>query len=153
MKQLIISLILILSTAAAFAAEFYCSSTPRIRVAQLGESVEVAAATGSAKNARRGRYRLERFDVLQAYSGQPVLLGHTWLTACMMPPTHPDTRNAFASLVGVSPDASAAMANATGLVDRGIRITLDMKSCLADNAPAVGYSSTPIDSEGIKLCF
>lgn len=142
-----------LLSAAAAAADFYCSSTRRVQIAQLDDGWDAAGATAASKSDRRTRQRIERFDVLQAYSGQPVLVGPTWLTACMLDPAHPDTRIAFGGLIGINPEAAAAMARSTGLVDRGIRITRDMTACLTDNAPAVGYSAIPIAAQGVKPCF
>ena len=141
----------------AKAADFYCSNTSRVQIAQLEDGYESAGATattvGTGKTSRRAKNRIERFDVLQAYSGQPVLVGSTWLTACMLDPAHPDTRSAFGGLIGINPESTAAMARSTGLVDRGIRITRDMPGCLAENAPAVGYSSIPLAGQGVKPCF
>ncbi len=137
--------------ATANAADFYCSNTRAVQIAQLDDGYESAGATGT--KGRRSKNRIERFDVLQAYSGQPVLVGSTWLTACMLDPAHPDTRAAFGGLIGINPDGAAAMARSTGLVDRGIRMTRDMPSCLSENAPAVGYSSMPLAGQGVKPCF
>lgn len=139
--------------AAATAADFYCSNTSRVQIAQAEDGYESAGATGTKGNRRGARHKVERFDVLQAYSGQPVLVGPTWLTACMLDPAHPDTRAAFGGLIGINPDSAAAMARSTGLVDRGIRMTRDMPSCLTDNAPAVGYSSFSLTGQGVKPCF
>ena len=143
---------LALLATSAHAAQFWCSNTSQIEIAQKQDEFGLASV-GEGKNARKGRYKVERFDVLQAYSGQPVLVGSTWLTACLADPIHPDTRAAFAGLIGVNPEASAAMARSTGLVDRGIRLTRNMKMCLVENAPAVGYSSIPMSGEGVKPCF
>ena len=136
--------------ASASADNFYCSNTSRVQIAQLEDGTEAAGATGTRRPAR---HKVERFDVLQAYSGQPVLVGSTWLTACMLDPQHPDTRAAFSGLLGLNPESTAAMARSTGLVDRGIRLTRDMSMCLAENAPAIGYSSLPILTKGVKPCF
>jgi hypothetical protein len=148
--------VIALASTQATAADFYCSSTRSLQLALAELEAESSAAAmgvdGKNKPARR-RFKVERFDLLQAYSGQPVLVGSTWLTACMMDPTHPDTRAAFSGLIGLNPEASASMARSTGLVDRGIRITRDMPACLKDNAPAVGYSAIPIASPNVKPCF
>jgi|GEM_PF-4075067 len=151
MKYTIFALAVLCATAQA--ADFYCSNTRQVQIAQLEDGYESAGATGTAGKARRTKNRIERFDVLQAYSGQPVLVGSTWLTACMLDPAHPDTRSAFGSLIGINPDSAAAMAKSTGLVDRGIRLVRDMQTCLADNAPAVGYSAIPLAGQGVKPCF
>lgn len=139
--------------ASSWAADFYCSNTSRVQIAQLEDGYESAGATATTGKGRRAKNRIERFDVLQAYSGQPVLVGSTWLTACMLDPAHPDTRAAFSGLIGINPDSTAAMARSTGLVDRGIRLARDMQTCLSENAPAVGYSSLPLAGQGIKPCF
>jgi hypothetical protein len=98
--------------------------------------------------------KVDRFDILQAYSGQPVLVGNTWLAACMYEADHPETKAAFINLIGVNPASAVAMARSSSLVDRGIRITRNMESCLIANAPAVGYSTMQLGSGGgIKPCF
>lgn len=98
--------------------------------------------------------KVDRFDILQAYSGQPVLVGNTWLAACMYEADHPETKAAFINLIGVNPASAAAMAKSSSLVDRGIRITRNMESCLVANAPAVGYSTMQLGSDGgVKPCF
>jgi hypothetical protein len=139
--------------AAAHGADFYCSNTSRVQITQLDDGFETAAVTGHHKNRGPYKSKVDRFDVMQAYSGQPVLVGATWLTACMLDPAHPDTRNAFGGLIGINPESAATMARSSGLVDRGIRITRSMSMCLAENAPAVGYSAIPITATGVKPCF
>ena len=153
MKYTAIALAVAWLCTTAKAADFYCSNTGRVQIAQLEDGYESAGATASIGKARRAKNRIERFDVLQAYSGQPVLVGSTWLTACMLDPAHPDTRAAFGGLIGINPDSAAAMARSTGLVDRGIRLTRDMQACLSENAPAVGYSAIPLAGQGVKPCF
>lgn len=153
MKAAVIALAATLFCAVAWGADFYCSSTNRVQIAQIEEGFEAAGATANRKGSRPFKNKIDRFDVLQAFSGQPVLVGPTWLTACMLDPTHPDTRAAFAGLIGINPESAAAMARSTGLIDRGIRITRSMSVCLAENAPAVGYSAIPIAGPGVKACF
>jgi hypothetical protein len=154
MKTIIFSLALALPWAVASGADFYCSSTSRVQIAQLEDGADASSAASSIrKSARVSKHKVDRFDVLQAYSGQPVLVGSTWLTACLLDPRHPDTQMAFASLIGVNAEAAAAMARGSGLVDRGLSLTRDMAVCLTDNAPAVGYSSISITRQGVKPCF
>ena len=38
-------------------------------------------------------------------------------------------------------------------IARAVIANRDMAACLADNAPAVGYSSIPISGQGVKPCF
>ncbi len=94
-------------------------------------------------------------DLQQAYAGQPVLLGHTWLLAVMLPATHPDTRQAFGEL-GISAEAAERMASGSGLVDRGIRVVqtpAQMLDKLANNPPAVGYTGFFTGGRDVALCF
>jgi len=73
---------------------------------------------------------ISRNDIIQAYSGQPVLLGGAWLLAYMLPIDSADTKAAFLEL-GISPAAAPAMTK-NSLVDRGIRIAKTPKSCWSD---------------------
>jgi hypothetical protein len=150
MKHLI-AMFAILASAGAGAAEFFCSNTKQVQIAQLPEGYETAAATSS--RGRQGKDKIDRYDVLQAYRGQPVLVGPTWLIACMVDPKHPDSKAAFSGLIGIRPETSAKLARGAGLVDRGIRLTHDMSMCLIENAPAVGYSAIPLETRGVKPCF
>lgn len=125
-----IAILLMLVASASYSQTFYCSSL---------------------ENTTK---KVDRFDILQAYSGQPVLVGNTWLAACMYEADHPETKAAFINMIGVNPASAVAMARSSALVDRGIRITRNMESCLIANAPAVGYSTMQLGSGGgIKPCF
>jgi hypothetical protein len=114
------------------------------------------AAVGAIKRVTaRGRSKIDRADLLQAYSGQPVLLGHTWLLAVMLPANHPDTRQAFGEL-GISAEAAERMASGAGLVDRGIRVVqtpAQMMDKLATNPPAVGYTGFFTGGRDVAPCF
>ena len=145
----------------AHAADWLCttSQTARVAIAQA-ELPEGATASGAAVGTKRGKRRagirqVDRTDLIQAYSGQPVLMGHTWLLAVMLPASHPDTRVAFADL-GLSPEAAERMASSTGLVDRGIRVVQtpdQMIQKVAINPPAVGYSSIFFGARDVASCF
>ena len=142
----------------AHAADWICttSQTARVAIAQA-ELPEGATGSSAATGTKRrpGIRRVDRTDLIQAYSGQPVLMGHTWLLAVMLPASHPDTRAAFADL-GLSPEAAERMASGTGLIDRGIRMVQtpdQMIHKVAINPPAVGYSSIFFGARDVASCF
>ena len=113
-----------------------------------------AQATGWVCNVKKG-VRIERTDLVQAYSGQPVLLGRSWLMVVMLPASNIETRQAFAEL-GLSPEAAERMAADTSLVDRGIRV-VNSPSQLLDKVvtsqPALGYSNFFTGTKNVTPCF
>jgi hypothetical protein len=140
------------------AAEFICS----VGGARLYAEADADATQASAATSRRfattgikARGRLTRQDLEQAYSGQPVLLGSTWLMVYMLPASDPGTRDALADL-GVSPSAAERMAKSTGLVDRGIRLAKnadDMVDKVANSHPAAGYVAYNPGVSSVRPCF
>jgi hypothetical protein len=155
MKRLIATTILGLACLQAHAIEWLCSTSQAARVAiakaEQGSDFELAQAPTSKPT----RYRINRLDLVQAYGGQPVLIGRQWLLAVMLPANHPDTRAAFAEL-GMSPEAAERMASDTGLVDRGIRVVQTQSQLIdkvAVNPPAVGYTSFFIGGRDVAPCF
>lgn len=146
----------------AHAITWICSTSVHARVAiasgdkpELGEGTQTGAAVGLLSRGARHRTRIDRLDLIQAYSGQPVLLGGTWLLAVMLPAGHPDTRQAFADL-GLHPEASERMASGTSLIDRGIRIVQtpdQMIQKVGINPPAVGYVGFFGGARDVASCF
>jgi hypothetical protein len=97
--------------------------------------------------------KLSRIDLINAYSGQSVLVNGKWLIALMYPSSSPETQTAF-SMLGISPQAAERLAKSNGLVDRNIRLATtpsDMILKLKDNAPSVGYGLVVI-GDGIETC-
>lgn len=144
------------SLATAQSSQWICTTTEQVRVAvaaaELPAGSTAAAAVGRSKAARG---RITTSDLVQAYSGQPVLIGYTWLLAVMLPATHPDTRAAFSEL-SVNPAAAERMAATSALVDRGIRVVQtpeQMTSKVAGNPPAVGYTSFFVGGRDVAPCF
>lgn len=142
----------------AHAADFICSTGgSRIYAEADPDANQVGAATSRrfATAGVRSRSRITRQDLEQAYSGQPVLMGSTWLMVYMLPSTSPETRDALADL-GVSPAAAERMAKSTGLVDRGIRLAKnqdDMVDKVANSHPSAGYVSYPPGVSSVRPCF
>lgn len=142
----------------AQAVDWICTTSQTARVAiAAAELPEGATASSAATGTKRraGIRRVDRADLVQAYSGQPVLMGHTWLLAVMLPASHPDTRAAFADL-GLSAVAAERMASGASLVDRGIRVVQtpdQMISKVAINPLAVGYSSVFFGARDVASCF
>lgn len=162
MTRVLIAIAMMALGVQAHAIDWICSTSasPRVAIAaaDLPEgSTASGAATGSLRQSgsRISRHSIGRLEIQQAYSGQPVLLGSTWLLAIMLPANHPDSRAAFAQL-GLSAEAAERMANNSGLVDRGIRIAQTpeaMISRVASNPPAVGYAGFFIGGRDVALCF
>ncbi len=138
------------------AAEWICSTGGvRIYAEADAEATQSSAATGRRFGGAKGRSRLTRQDLEQAYSGQPVLLGSTWLMVYMLPASDHDTRDALADL-GVSPAAAERMAKSTGLVDRGIRLAKnhdDMVDKVANSHPAAGFVQYNPGVSSVRPCF
>ena len=142
----------------ARAAEFICS----VGGARIYASADTDADHSGAATARRfatsgakGRARITRADLEQAYSGQPVLMGATWLMVYTLPADHPDARDALAEL-GVSPAAAERMAKSTGLVDRGIRLaknTDDMVDKVSNSHPSAGFVAYNPGGSSVRPCF
>lgn len=115
-------------------------------------SVKKSTRKQSERTASR---KVERYELQQAYTGQPVLLGNTWLLAVMLPADHPDTKDAFAQ-IGGSPEAAQRLAEGTSLVDRGIRVVRtpeQMLTRIANNPPAIGYVGFFPGGDKLEPCF
>lgn len=160
-RSIIFGAALACSALSAHAVDWVCTgANAPVRVAiasaDLPDGASASgAAVGSKKAAARGRTKIDRTDLMQAYSGQPVLLGHTWLLAVMLPASHPDTRQAFSEL-GISAEAAERMASGAGLVDRGIRVVqtpAQMLDKVSSNPPAVGYTGFFSGGRDVALCF
>ncbi len=111
--------------------------------------------TTRKQSERTAPRKVERYDLQQAYTGQPVLLGNTWLLAVMLPADHPTSKDAFAQ-IGVSPEAAQRLAEGTSLVDRGIRVVRtpeQMLTRIANNPPAIGYVGFFPGGEKLEPCF
>jgi hypothetical protein len=150
-RLLMIFLLLALPMVAmqAHAALWLCTTAKEARVAETG-SWQLAGAEREGNTSRA----ITRNDIIQAYSGQPVLLGGAWLLAYMLPIDNPDTKAAFLEL-GISPAAAQAMTRNT-LVDRGIRLAKtpeELLDRLSKNPPAVGYSSFFLGDKNVETCF
>jgi hypothetical protein len=135
----------------AHAVTWLCTTAKAPRVAETGNHWQLAGAEREG-NASRS---VARSDIIQAYSGQPVLLGGTWLLAYMLPADSADTKAAFLEL-GISPVAAQAMTR-NSLVDRGIRIAKtpeELLDKLVKNPPAVGYTSFFLGAnKNVAACF
>jgi len=150
----------LLACTAAHAVEWICTTSQQTRIAiaaaELPDGATASgAAVGTAAKPNRARRKIDRTDLVQAYSGQPVLFGNTWLLSVMLPASHPDTRQAFGEL-GLSPEAAERMASGSSLIDRGIRVVQtpeQMVNKVAINPPAVGYASFFVGARDVAPCF
>lgn len=152
--------LLVAMVAPAHSLSWICTTTEQVRVAVAAAelpdgSTASSAAVGTRGASKAARGRIAKSDLVQAYSGQPVLISYTWLLAVMLPASHPDTRLAFADL-GINPLAAERMAHSAALVDRGIRVVQtpeQMNTKVAANPPAVGYASFFIGTRDVASCF
>jgi hypothetical protein len=161
-KQIACALALGLVAAAAPAVEWICSTSTQTRVAiAQGELPDGATASGAAvgkltsRRPNRQRRLVDRSDLIQAYSGQPVLFGGTWLLAVMLPASHPDSRAAFADL-GLSAEAAERLSSPNNIIDRGIRVVQTPEQVIqkvAINPPAVGYVGFFYGGHDVARCF
>ncbi len=102
-----------------------------------------------------GRNTLSKYQLIQAYSGQPVLLSSTWVMVFILPSNHPSSI-ALTSL-GLSPQAVERMTRSNGLVDRGIRLVQteqELLSKVKSIKPSVGYVMYFVGGDGnVQPCF
>lgn len=155
MNRLLIAVLFALACVPSMAVEWVCSTSPATRVAIAAADRHDDFSLAQAPSKKPPRFRVERNDLIQAYSGQPVLLGRAWLLVVMLPSNHPDTIAAFGEL-GVSPIAAERMAAETGLVDRGIRVVQSPSQMLDKvgiNPPAVGYTGFFLGGRDVAPCF
>lgn len=159
MLKKLVALALWVGASSVYALDWICTtpaSPVRVAIAAAEHGSDgTSAAVASKKGSARARPALGKLDLMQAYSGQPVLMGHTWLLAVMLPASHPDTRAAFSEL-GLSAEAAERMASGSGLVDRGIRVVqtpTQMIEKVSNNPPAVGYTGFFTGGRDVALCF
>jgi hypothetical protein len=159
MIKLAVVLIFALWGAHAGAVDWICTTSQQIRPfiseAELPQGATGASAATGTTRRRAGLRRIDKADLVQAYSGQPVLMGSTWLLAVMLPASHPDSRLAFSDL-GLSAAAAERMASGSSLIDRGIRVVQSQEQMIqkvTNNPPAVGYSSIFFGARDVAMCF
>lgn len=128
----------LLFSPAAFALDWICS-----------------AGRITADAVRGGNRAVHRFDLTQAYSGQPVLIGSAWLIAYMLPADHLASQLAFAQIALNAADAEKLARN-HGYIDRGIRVVQSPEEMLARvgaNHPSVGYVPLFTYAPNVVPCF
>lgn len=153
MRAVVFIWTLLVLSVPAHALDWICTVSVS-KAMPVAPPADTAAATGTARRAIRAR-KVDRLDLMQAYAGQPVLIGNTWLLAVMLPANHPDSKAAFAQL-GLSAEAAERMANGAGLVDRGIRVVqspAQVVEKLSSNPPAVGYMGFFSGARDVAVCF
>ena len=103
-----------------------------------------------------GGKKVSKVDLIQAYSGQPVLINGAWMVVYMLPAKNPETGLAFGEL-GLSPDAIEKMAKNSSLVDRSVRIVPSpnqMNDKVRATNPSAGYSVLFVGGDDVvSKCF
>ena len=100
-------------------------------------------------------FKLSKLELVRAYSGQPVLIGSTWLVVYTLPSSNLETIQAMSEL-GLSPEVVEKLAYKQGLSDRGIRITnssSEMISKLNSSQPSAGFVFFFIGAPNVSKCF
>lgn len=97
--------------------------------------------------------KANRYDLMDAYAGRPVLIGNAFVTAYILPSNHPDTIAAFGEL-GLSPATAERLAKSSGLVDRYIKLTTpdQMLIKIEQTPPSVGYMPLFTGGRSAKIC-
>lgn len=97
--------------------------------------------------------KANRYDLMDVYSGKPVLIGNAFVTGYILPSNHPETIAAFGEL-GLSPSTAERLAKSSGLVDRYIRLTTpdEMLIKVEQTPPSVGYVTMFIGGRNAKIC-
>jgi len=94
-------------------------------------------------------------DLMDVYSGAPVIVGGEALSACLMSGSDAVTAPALKSL-GLQASAIQALARKSTIVQSHLYVVSDEKSmqaCIAKHFPAVGYLSKPTETEHLTPCF
>jgi hypothetical protein len=94
-------------------------------------------------------------DLINVYSGTPVRIGGLPLSACFMPSNEKLTTEALVSL-GIQPNSIQPLARRSSIVQSNLYLVTNdsqMRLCIEEHFPAVGYMQTPNITNQILPCF
>ena len=94
-------------------------------------------------------------DLIDVYGGIRVNIGGEPLSACFISGHDEFTASALKSL-GLQPSAIQALARKSTIVQSHLYMVTDekqMRACIERHFPAVGYLSTPTETERLMPCF
>lgn len=151
---LILSVLLFLYAPMVNAVEFICTNRALKSYAEAGTDIPQASAAVAGRSPHKNK--ITRVDLEQAYGGQPVLIGPTWLIVYMLPADTQETKEAL-GLLGINPNAAERMAKSASLVDRGIRLVRNSEEMLEKvygNPPAAGFVQyLPGGFNNVSQCY
>jgi hypothetical protein len=167
LKVLFTVLFLMLAAVPAHAAKWICSTTAgEYSQADLDftPGSEVGTLAAASKRAGAGarvkaQLKIDRLDVMQLYTGTPVIIGSTWLKGFVLSPTAPESVTAFVGL-GLDPNTAVVaekLARVSSLSEKGLRLVSSEQEVIlgvANRHPSVGYVSNYLGGvPGVKDCF
>lgn len=97
--------------------------------------------------------RLTIRDLYEAYQDVPVYLGKSVLSACFMASNDENTQSALQAIGTDQKEVQdlAAQSHSKHLIM--VKDELEMLRCIAENHPAIGYVSGPVNTSTIGPCF
>ena len=105
------------------------------------------------------RFKIDRFDIMQLYTGTPVIVGSSWLKGFVRSPSISESITAFTTLGLDANTATIAekIARSSNFSDKGLRYVNTEQEVIAGVAarhPSVGYVSNYVGGVlGVKDCF
>ena len=125
-----------------------------------GVGALMPAAKKAGGNAHvKSKVKIDRLDIMQLYTGTPVIVGSTWLKGFVRSPNAQESTTAFLE-IGLDPNTSVVaekLARASNYSDKGLRyVNTEQEVILgvATRSPSVGYVTNYVGGvPGVKDCF
>jgi len=135
-------------------AVWHCSRAPEV-VSENGsvppeDSFQLASVVPNMR-----AIGITLLDLIDAYSGQAILINGQRLSACFMPGNTPLSKQALDAL-GLNASTMQLLARRSAIVQSHLKMVTDeaeMLSCIERNFPAVGYLSREAQTGEIVPCF
>ena len=148
MIRLLVCVVILLFTPSCNSGIFICNKSKII-------AITTQDGTFKKEIIKSNFYKINRIDLVQAYSGQPVFLKDSWLTVVMLPTDTANTRTAY-SYLDLPYELAVKVTEYPSLVDLKIKIVQNEDELIwtvREIAPSVGYSTVYIGRQGPESCF
>jgi hypothetical protein len=107
----------------------------------------------------KSKFKIDQIDVMQLYTGTPVIIGSTWLKGFVLPSNLDVSQTSFLN-IGMSPNTGVVaekLARASSYNDKGLRYVSTEHEVImgvAARTPSVGYVNMFVGGfPGVKECF
>lgn len=134
---------------------WHCSRMPTVDVMTDNRAAPGDLFTLAEQGGADDVIQISVRDLIDVYSGVNVRLSGVPLSACFMPVNNASTVKALRDL-GLSADVLSALARKSAIAQSHLyRVTdeAEMKACIAQHQPAVGYLSQTHNTEQLAPCF